>query len=74
MTGVGGLGKTRLALEVARQLAGEFVDGVWVFELGAVADPAAVLFIAQQPGKSLAGIVGETVAPMIAAGLKRLRT
>ena len=56
LTGVGGLGKTRLALEVARQLAGEFVDGVWVFELGAVADPAAVLFIAQQPGKSLAGI------------------
>ena len=63
LTGVGGVGKTRLALEVARQLAGEFVDGVWVFELGAVADPAAVpdavaavLFIAEQPGKSLAGI------------------
>jgi class 3 adenylate cyclase len=35
---------------------------------------AAVLFITQQPGKSPAGIVGETVAPMIAAGLKRLRT
>ena len=35
---------------------------------------AAVLFITQQPGKSPVGIVGETVAPMIAAGLKRLRT
>ena len=35
---------------------------------------AAVLFITQQPGKSPAGIVGETVAPMIAAGLNRLRT
>ena len=35
---------------------------------------AAVLFITQQPGKCPAGIVGETVAPMIAAGLKRLRT
>jgi class 3 adenylate cyclase len=35
---------------------------------------AAVLFITQQPGKSQAGIVGETVAPMIAAGLNRLRT
>jgi class 3 adenylate cyclase len=34
---------------------------------------AAVLFITQQPGKSPAGIVGETVAPMIAAGLTRLR-
>ena len=35
---------------------------------------AAVPFITQQPGKSPAGIVGETVAPMIAAGLNRLRT
>ena len=35
---------------------------------------AAVLFITLQPGKSPAGIVGETVAPMIAAGLTRLRT
>jgi class 3 adenylate cyclase len=35
---------------------------------------AAVLFITQQPGKSPAGIIGETVAPMIAAGLNRLRT
>jgi class 3 adenylate cyclase len=35
---------------------------------------AAVLFLTQQPGKSPGGIVGETVAPMIAAGLKRLRT
>src|SRR5271165_1805794 len=42
LAGVGGVGKTRLALEVATQLADEFVDGVWVFELAAVADPAAV--------------------------------
>jgi class 3 adenylate cyclase len=32
LAGVGGVGKTRLALEVATQLADEFVDGVWVFE------------------------------------------
>jgi hypothetical protein len=58
LTGVGGVGKTRLALEVATQLADEFVDGVWVFELAAVADPAAVpdavaavLGITQQPGQ-----------------------
>ena len=36
LTGVGGVGKTRLALEVAAQLADEFPDGVWVFELAAV--------------------------------------
>ena len=33
LTGVGGVGKTRLALEVAAQLVDEFPDGVWVFEL-----------------------------------------
>ena len=61
LTGVGGVGKTRLALEVAGSLADEFPDGVWVFELAAVADPAAVpdavaavLGVAQQPGKSVA--------------------
>ncbi len=61
LTGVGGVGKTRLATEVATRLADEFPDGVWVFELAAVSDPAAVpdavaavLGITQQPGKSLA--------------------
>ena len=65
LTGVGGVGKTRLALEVAAQLADEFPDGVWVFELAAVIDPAsvpdavaAVLGITQQPGKT----VSESVA------------
>ena len=61
LTGVGGVGKTRLALEVAAQLADEFPDGVWFFELAAVTDPAAVpdavaavLGITQQPGMSVA--------------------
>ena len=60
LTGVGGVGKTRLATEVAARLADEFPDGVWFFELAAV-DPAAVpdavaavLGITQQPGKSVA--------------------
>ena len=60
LTGVGGVGKTRLALEVATRLADEFPDGVWVFELAAVSDPAAVpdavaaiLGVTQQPGKSM---------------------
>ena len=61
LTGVGGVGKTRLALEVAARLVGEFPDGVWFFELAAVTDPAAVpdavaavLGITQQPGSSVA--------------------
>jgi predicted ATPase len=60
LTGVGGVGKTRLALEVAAHLADEFPDGVWLFELAAVTDPAAVpdgvaavLGITQQPGKTV---------------------
>jgi predicted ATPase len=65
LSGVGGVGKTRLATEVAAQLADEFPDGVWLFELAAVTDPAsvpdavaAVLGITQQPGKT----VSESVA------------
>ncbi|MDT5233932.1 MAG: hypothetical protein QOI39_4432 [Mycobacterium sp.] len=61
LTGVGGVGKTRLALEVAGRLVDEFPDGVWFFELAAVTDPAAVpdavaavLGITQQPGRSVA--------------------
>ncbi len=69
LTGVGGVGKTRLALEVAGRLVDEFPDGVWFFELAAVSDPAAVpeavaavLGITQQPGK--------TVAESVAAALE----
>jgi predicted ATPase len=60
LTGVGGVGKTRLALEAARQMSDESPDGVWLFELAAVTDPAAipdavaaVLGITQQPGMTL---------------------
>jgi predicted ATPase len=75
LTGVGGVGKTRLALEVAARLADEFPDGVWFFELAAVTDPAAipdavaaVLGITQQPRKS----VGESVASALEGRLRLL--
>jgi predicted ATPase/DNA-binding CsgD family transcriptional regulator len=42
VTGPGGAGKTRLADQVARQVAGRFADGVWLAELAAVRDPAQV--------------------------------
>ena len=64
LVGVGGVGKTRLALEVAARSAPDFPDGVWVIELAPVGDPAAVpdavaavLGILQQPGMSLADSV-----------------
>ena len=42
LTGVGGVGKTRLAVQVAAELITEFPDGVWLVELAPVGDPAAV--------------------------------
>src|SRR6201993_35940 len=75
LTGVGGVGKTRLALEVAARLVDEFPDGVWFFELAAVTDPAsvpdavaAVLGITQQPGMS----VSETVAAALEGRMRLL--
>src|SRR6516225_12344600 len=42
VTGPGGAGKTRLAGEVAQQVADRFADGVWLAELAVVQDPAQV--------------------------------
>ncbi|MEU6644089.1 LuxR C-terminal-related transcriptional regulator [Saccharomonospora sp. NPDC046836] len=40
LTGVGGVGKSRLALQVARQVQRAFPDGVWLAELAGLRDPA----------------------------------
>src|SRR6266496_2842500 len=42
LTGAGGAGKTRLAIEVASRLTGAFPDGVWLVELAALSDPRLV--------------------------------
>jgi predicted ATPase/DNA-binding winged helix-turn-helix (wHTH) protein len=42
LTGAGGIGKTRVALDVARQMLPRNPDGVWVAELGPLSDPALV--------------------------------
>ena len=42
LTGVGGVGKTRLAVEAAGQLRQAFPDGTWMADLSAVADPSQV--------------------------------
>jgi predicted ATPase len=68
LTGVGGVGKTRLGVEAAVRAAGDFPDGVWLIELAAVADPdavpdavAAVLGIKQQPGMSVTESIATTL-------------
>lgn len=43
LTGPGGSGKTRLALEAATQLVDEFRDGVYLLELAAIREPELVL-------------------------------
>jgi predicted ATPase/DNA-binding SARP family transcriptional activator/class 3 adenylate cyclase len=42
LTGAGGVGKTRLSIELAADLADEFPDGVWLVELAPVGDPVSV--------------------------------
>lgn len=60
LTGTAGVGKTRLAMEVALSVAGGYANGVWLVELAPVADsglvPAAVttaLGVREQPGRAL---------------------
>ena len=69
ITGPGGSGKTRLADQVARQVAGRFADGTWLAELAAIWDPAqvaavvaAALGIPEQPGMSAAEAVARVLA------------
>jgi predicted ATPase/transcriptional regulator with XRE-family HTH domain len=42
LTGSGGVGKTRLAIEVGQTVSGKFADGVWLVELASLTDPAQV--------------------------------
>src|ERR1700729_1178999 len=42
LTGAGGAGKTRLAIQIAGQLSGEFSDGVWYVDLAPITDPELV--------------------------------
>ena len=69
VTGPGGSGKTRLAGEVAEQVAGRFADGVWLAELAHVEDPAlvaavvaAALGIRDQPGVPAAEALARALA------------
>ena len=69
LSGVGGVGKTRLAVEVAAELAEEFPDGVWLVELAPVGDADAVpdaiataLGITPQGGARVVDTVGEALA------------
>jgi hypothetical protein len=60
LTGAGGCGKTRLAIEVAAEVASDFGDGVWLVELAPLGVPvlieqaiAVMLGVREAPGSAL---------------------
>lgn len=68
LTGAGGSGKTRLALQVAATLLEEFEHGVWWVELASLTDPvlipqqvASSLGISEQPGRSFIDTLSEAL-------------
>jgi predicted ATPase len=60
LTGVGGVGKTRLALRAAAEVEQTYLAGAWIADLASVSDPAlvlatvaSVLGVYDQPGRPL---------------------
>jgi predicted ATPase/DNA-binding CsgD family transcriptional regulator len=69
VTGPGGMGKTRLACEVAGVVSSRFADGAWLAELAPAGDPAkvpavvaAALGVREQPGVPVAAAVARVLA------------
>ena len=69
VAGPGGAGKTRLADQVVRRVAGRFADGVWLAELASVQDPvlvaavvAGVLGVREQPGVPLGEVLARALS------------
>jgi predicted ATPase/class 3 adenylate cyclase len=60
LTGIGGIGKTRLSLQVAADVINDYADGVWFVELAPITDAnlvpqavATVLGVKEEPGRAL---------------------
>jgi predicted ATPase/class 3 adenylate cyclase len=72
LTGVGGVGKTRLAIQAAAGLTPEFPDGVWLAELAPLIDSALVASaVASAVGASVAGGLEATEAVCRFLGRRR---
>ena len=66
LLGMGGLGKTRLSLQVAADVMDDYPDGVWFVELAAVADARLV----PQAVASVLGVMEEAGRPVVEALVK----
>src|ERR1700761_5902786 len=69
LNGAGGVGKTRLAIQIAGQIADEFADGVWCVDLAPITDPEVVPIAAarafgrpDQPGHSTMDTITRFIA------------
>ena len=69
LTGPGGIGKTRLAVEAAQRLRQRFPGGVWWIDLASVTDPglvadeaARVLGLTVMPGQEVASAVARALS------------
>src|SRR5205085_4095918 len=70
LTGSGGVGKTRLGIQVAEEMADEYPDGVCFVELAALSDPtlvprtlASALSIPEEPGRALVETLLDALRP-----------
>ena len=70
LTGSGGAGKTRLALQVAADMVDSYRDGVWLAEFAPIADPALVpktvasaLNVPEQPGREMMETLVDALRP-----------
>jgi AAA domain len=66
LTGPGGIGKTRLAQEVAKDLVGVYPDGVWLVQLAGLSESelvaqvvAETLGVHERPGRPLGTTLAE---------------
>jgi predicted ATPase len=72
LTGSGGIGKTRLAIQAANDLLDDFADGVWFVRLSRLTDPALVIpTIAETLGVKEAG--GQSIAETLRLYLREKR-
>jgi predicted ATPase len=82
LTGAGGAGKTRLAIEIANQLTADFGDGVWYIDLSPIANPVVVpvtvartFGLPDQPGRSTMDTLAQVHRrPQPATAARQLRT